>query len=215
MTSLLVDDGLIHQIRLYENKFWLARWDVFPFLVGYATMFSILFFDAESEFAFPCLIGIPILLSLHLIIFLFAQSSVLLRCFIGKSVTTDINRASYALVFAAKNAGKDKVVPMLKRNAEERIVSSVNVISKSFKTSDVAFQFQEVTYLYDASKQNFVRLNYPIEMSTKVALKWEGFESEETTIDALRRWGFNEFAIPMPHFLDLYMVLCIEIVFLD
>lgn len=198
-----IRDGLVEKIELYRNKYWLARLDVFPFLIGYIAMFFFIFSEAEGDIKYTSLVGIPALLTLHLIIFLFAQSSVKLRCLIGKDIVQDVNKATYALVSAAKNAGKDRIVSIEHRE-DQSVASSINVLSHDYQLSPVFFQFQEVTYQFN--KNSFERLDYPVETTTNNALKWVGFPSKEVTISAARRWGFNEFNIPLPHFLDLYMV---------
>lgn len=167
-------------------------------------MFFCIFSEMDISIKYGSMIGIPSLLSLHLIIFLFAQSSVKLRCFIGKSVVKDVNKATFALISGAKNAGKDRIVSVEHR-ADQTTVSEITVVSKSYEIVPVFFQFQEVTYQFNSSKNAFERLNYPIETNTSNALKWAGFSSKENTILAVKRWGFNEFNIPLPHFLDLYM----------
>lgn len=200
-----IQDGLVDKVELYRNKYWLARWDVFPFLAGYLTMFFFIFSEMEGDIKYVSLIGIPSLLSLHLIIFLFAQSSVKLRCLIGKDVVQDVNVATFAFVSAAKNAGKDRIV-IVEHRPEQSKSMHIAVLSKDYNVSPMFFQFQEVTYQYSLEKKKFERLDYPVETSTASALKWVGFPSKEVTITAAKRWGFNEFNIPLPHFLDLYMV---------
>jgi cation-transporting ATPase 13A1 len=167
-------------------------------------MFSCIFAEVDSHLKYAALVGIPSLLSLHLIIFLFAQSSVKLRCFIGKSPVKDVSKATFALVKAAKNAGKDRIVNVEHR-VDQESVSEIAVVGNKYLISPIFFQFQEVTYQFQAAKNSFGRIDYPVETNTANALKWAGFPSKEFTISAVKRWGFNEFNIPLPHFLDLYM----------
>jgi cation-transporting ATPase 13A1 len=199
-----IDDGVVDKVELYHNRHWLGRWDVFPFLLGYACMFFCIFAEVDSQLKYSSLVGIPSLLSLHLIIFLFAQSSVKLRCFIGKSLVKDVSKATFALVKATKNAGKDRIV-----NVEHRVdhasVSEITVVANKYQISPIFFQFQEVTYQFNAVTNSFGRIDYPVKTNTADTLKWVGFPSKEFTISAAKRWGFNEFNIPLPHFLDLYM----------
>jgi hypothetical protein len=198
-----IRDGLVDSVELYCNKLWLTRWDVLPFLVGYVGMFYCVFMELEGDAKYGSLVGIPALLSLQLVMFLFAQSSVKVRCFIGKDVVKDVRKASYAYIRAAKNAGKDRIVSVEHRPEQE---TTISVMTDNFNLYPIFFQFQEVTYQFNEKKSAFERLDYPVEMNTANALKWAGFPSKDITINAARRWGFNEFNIPLPHFLDLYMV---------
>jgi hypothetical protein len=205
-----IQDGLIDRVELYTDKTWFLRLDVLPFAVSYAFFFSILTEESLFHMKYWALVGIPVVLSIHLLLFLTAQSSVKFRCLIGKSKTLDIEKAKFVLVFAAKNAGKDKIVEMQHLNEtiqqQQLQAGSITVFDQTFTNSSHSFSFQEVSYLYNSQHETFIRLDYPVELSTSLAMKWQGFGKPEITMNALRRWGLNEFSIPLPHFLDLYMV---------
>lgn len=206
-----IKDGLIQRIELYARCSWIVRWDVAPFLLSYAGLFAGAIVDyMDAKFSF--FVAIPVVLCIHLLLFLVAQSSVQLRCWIGKSKVKDFSTADFVLVYAAKNAGKDKIVPM-EHNISKASSSSGNsgasfhALANSYSLADHTFQYQEVTYYYDNDRKSFVRLDYPVENDVKTILTWTGYGGNDHIISALRRWGPNEFNIPMPHFLDLYMVI--------
>jgi hypothetical protein len=205
-----ISDGLIDQITLYRPLFWLFRWDVLPFLVIYAL--STYLIVQESEWKFPALILFPVGLCLQLFVFLLAQSSVAFRCFIGKKQVTDIDTAVDVHVRAAKNAGKDRLVNLFRMRGGSQVSNpgSVDVLGQSFALTNEMFIFQEVMYCFSRDKGCFSRINYPVSFrDNNFLLKWKGYEHEESVFSAFRRWGINEFNIPMPHFLDLYMVNCV------
>jgi cation-transporting ATPase 13A1 len=204
-TVTTIQDGLIDHITLYRPVAWFQRLDVFPFLIVYLLSIFVITTDYEN-LKFPFLIVFPIGLSLHLLLFLFAQSSVDFRCILGKKKVKDITQAVYVHVHAAKNAGKDRMVPLMFLPPVKGATTSVNLFGEEYGISPVIFSFQEVTYCYNIPKATFFRLNYPVKsVDGEKFVKWQGHTTQENVIAAYRRWGINEFNIPMPHFLDLYM----------
>jgi hypothetical protein len=208
-----INDGLIDRVTLYKPLYWLFRIDVFPFLTLY--LICSLFIIQNGPLKFPALICFPVVLTCHLFVFLFAQSSVSFRCFIGKKETTDIESTVYIHVHAAKNVGKDRLVPLLRirlpqqgKDGQLSMTSndSIKVLGDDYGLTSEVFSFQEVKYCYNSANKSFYRIDYPIEIKDNTFLKWEGYTSNEIIMKSFQRWGINEFNIPMPHFLDLYMV---------
>jgi hypothetical protein len=199
-----IDDGLIDSIILYKETAWYRRLDVFPFVLMYGNALAFILSD-QTLLKIGGLVLFPIALSIHLLFFLGAQSSVNFRCLIGKQKVTAIADASYVMVKAAKNAGKDRIVKLI-IDEEIKTDSDVDVLTKSYKLSKVTFSFQEVTYSYNSEQKKFQRLNYPIDVSVQECLAWRGHQTQDAFYAAIKRWGINEFNIPMPHFLDLYSV---------
>lgn len=148
MVTVTVEDGLIDKVTLYREATWFLRLDVWPFLIVYAAGLAASMNEAHV-IKLAGLIAVPIGLGLHLLLFLFAQSSVHFRCWIGKSSAKDLSEASWVHVQAAKNAGKDRLVPVL-RGRKISPDTKVSVLSNDFPLSNEFFQYQEVTYYYDA-----------------------------------------------------------------
>ena len=199
-----IEDGLIDHVTLYQPRVWFLRWDVFPFLIVYVA--SSIFITQDGPLKLAALVIFPIGLALHLLLFLLAQSSVAFRCFIGKRKVYDIQSTVDIHVHAAKNAGKDRLVNLLHMRGEVNHPGVINVLGENFPLTTQIFIFQEVVYCFDQEKKSFSRLNYPVVFKDNNFMKWKGHESEEAMVRAFRRWGINEFNIPLPHFLDLYMV---------
>lgn len=211
----IIQDGLIESITLYKPKLWFLRLDVLPFILTY--VIASYFILQDGELKFPALIAFPIGLTAQLFVFLLAQSSVAFRCFIGKTRVTDIKEAVDIHVRAAKNAGKDRLVNLLKMNnssvplvgnttTSKNAASGVKVLGVDYSLTNEIFFFQEVMYCYQTEEKTFKRLDYPTTFTTAESfLKWQGYDSNDNILKAYQRWGINEFNIPMPHFLDLYM----------
>ena len=77
-------------------------------------------------------------------------------------------------------------------------------------------EFQKVKYdllLESGSKLTLQRVKYPTAAKVESFLKWTGMgiqsvksKEVDTVKAALNQWGLNEYDIPIPQFLDLYLV---------
>lgn len=202
--SVAVKDGLIDEVTLHRETFWLLRWDVWPFLIIYGLGLVAALSDAH-DIKVAGLVAVPLGLTVHLVIFLFAQSSNAVRAFIGKTRVSKLADATWVQVKAAPNAGRDRLVPVL-RVWQLPPNARVTIMQQDYPLSSAFFQYQEVTYYYDGEKDSYVRLSYPTDFSPAALHRWTGHQEPTTIALGLRRWGLNEFHIPVPHFLDLYMV---------
>lgn len=204
MSTRIIADGLIEKVTLYSSSHWLFRRDVIPFLVYYAVFFGLALSSNMSQ-KYYGLIALPIGLTAHLLLFLLSQWSVNVKCMLGNGKTTDYKAANVLHISAATNAGKDKLL-RLDRNTRDMKSTKVSILGKTYQLYTDSFQFQKVTYNYDAAANTFVRLDYPTVGSIRGYLDWLGHQSMEDIIVSLHKWGRNEFDIPIPNFLDLYVV---------
>jgi hypothetical protein len=83
---------------------------------------------------------------------------------------------------------------------------NVNIAGNNFNNFEISFEFQKVVYGFDASVNNFVRISYPDKGKAKDFLKYEGHNKAKRVSACQEIWGLNVFDIPVPLFLDLYMV---------
>lgn len=201
--STVVNDGLIDSVTLFRETVWFLRWDVWPFVVAYSFGLICALSDVR-ETKILGLVVVPIALMTHLLMFLVAQSSVAFRSFLGKSKVDSISNATWVHVVAAKHAGKDMLVPVL-RGLPLPPNPKVKVLGVDYPLKTEFFQYQEVSYYFDEATKTFDRLTYPADFTPAILHSWHGHSDELSTNLALRRWGLNEFHIPIPHFLDLYM----------
>lgn len=204
MSTKIVGDGLIEQAILYQPVFWLFRLDVLPFLLSYGLFFACAL-SKNLSVTYTGLIALPILFALHLFLFLMAQWSVKVRCVLGYKVVNDIKAAQVVRVMAAQNAGADRL-SRLAANPYFSETVSVNILGRSYSITKERLEFQKVTYNFDADRNNFVRLEYPTSVPMKTVLDWRGHTSTQSVGLSLMRWGTNEYDIPIPNFLDLYLV---------
>ena len=199
------------------------RLDVWPFMIGYLTLFHILYHadiysidyakELANEIEDPsvklklALFGIPVLLSLQVLIFLVSQWSMGVKCSLGYISVKTIPEATMVHVVAAKNAGKDRIVPvmMIRLDPKQPKSMEVSIAKRKYHCYIKFFEFQKVKYEYDPKeKNNFVRSESPTTGKVQDFLTYAGVE-EQNRLLCMQKWGINEFDIPIPPFLDLYM----------
>jgi cation-transporting ATPase 13A1 len=201
MSGKFVSDGLIERVNLYKSHHWLFRWDVFPFAFSYSILFAAALSSNES-IRLIALIAIPFVLAAHLVLFLLSQWSIKLKCKLGNKEVSDISEAEYVHVKAALNAGNDRIVKLRREAAQ----GEVRIAGTSHRLPREFFVFQKLTYSYDPDRNTFQRLEYPTTSSLMNILRSTGHKSQQDFVTSIRKWGLNEFDIPIPSFLDLYMV---------
>ncbi len=242
--NTIIKDGLIDEIILYENKAPLMRLDVFPFVILYSVATLLILAptivpDNNGEqlaaLKLSGLILFPIVLVAHLLVFLYAQSSLTFRCLLGKHRIEDFMDVSYDTtiyihVVTNKTVGSDRIVKLQRNqpliNASAAAHSAVTpstsasvpaksksignmekkILDQQYALNAFTFTFQEVTYYYHVGRNTFCRMDYPTHIPVKTCLTWEGHSNNSSVVFAFQRWGLNDFNIPIPHFLDLYMV---------
>lgn len=203
MSTKVVADGLIQQAVLYKPVFWLFRLDVLPFVITYSIFFALCFSTGPTQYI--GLVALPILFSVHLFLFLLAQWSVKVRCRLGYSTVSDVSKADTVHVVAAHNAGMDRLVKLLS-NSYFAEAKKVRIMEKDFAITRERLDFQKVVYNFDKDRNSFVRLDYPTSAPVKQFLEWRGHATPQDVGMSLMRWGANEYDIPIPNFLDLYLV---------
>ena len=179
MSVKQVDDGLIDSVHLLVPKFWLLRWDVGPFVVGHAVLFYFLYhadiyhqhfhtqqnlyLQSFDSLELQCaLVGIPLLLTLQMVIFLISQWNTHLRVSLGHDRVTHIDQATSVHIVASNNVGNDKIVdmhmiPTIHYSKDDKLT----VGGKVYHLRQKFFEFQKMRYEYVDDKGTFMRLEYP------------------------------------------------------
>lgn len=202
MSTKPIGDGVIDKVTLYKPITWLLRYDVAPFFVAYTILFSACSQDLFG-FRLLCLITLPLVLSLHLTLFLLSQWSIELKCKLGNRIVDDISKAEIVLITAAKNVGKNKIETLRRANTKN---VGVKIADIDYSLHNITFEFQKVLYGYNPDKNTFVRLVYPTIGPVKSFLTCTGHKTINNVETGYNKWGLNVFEIPIPLFLDLYMV---------
>lgn len=204
MPSVIINDGLVQSVTFYVSRHWLLRLDVLPFAITYAIFFALVA-SKISSFSLTGYIGLPVAFGCHLLLFLLSQWSHKIRCHVGSIQTTRCEKATHVHVIPCKNAGNDKVVDL--NRFEPNATATASLLGEDFSIPTVSFQFQKVDYNYvKEGSGTFERTQYPTAGSLGMFLSWPGLPDSPTADTALRKWGRNEFDIPLPNFLDMYLV---------
>ena len=151
------------------------------------------------------LIALPIVLVAHLALFLFAQISPSIKCSLGNRIINDIAEATSVLVYAQTNAGKDRVCD-LNHDFADSESEDFSVAGVTFSHVSAYFEFQNVKYEFDDEKNTFSQVIYPTTSTVGSFCSHSGYRTSKMIEAALHKWGRNEFDIPMPEFVDLYLV---------
>ncbi len=215
MSSLLIKDNNIDSVTLCKSIPWFLRYDVLPFAIFYGLSFYGADQKDDELYKHYSNIAIPIILTIHLILFLLSQTSVGLKCRIGNVKVKDINDASMVYVKAAKNAGKDRIINLYHdpniNDSNDVSSSSANgskydipICGTRFQIPSKFFEFQKIIYSWDSDKKIFKAIEYPTTGTIEELLKHKGHNNRESLL-AEQKWGLNEFDIPVPNFLDLYV----------
>lgn len=132
------------------------------------------------------------------------------------------------LVCAQTNAGKDRICEVFHEddsatatatasqtaadndddnNSKSRNTDdNLSVAGISFPYNTTYFLFQNVKYEFDCEKNTFVPVSYPTASTLSNFCSHTGHRTSQSVESALKKWGRNEFEIPMPEFVDLYLV---------
>jgi hypothetical protein len=137
--------------------------------------------------------------------FLFAQISPSIRCSLGNRLITNISEATSVLVYAQTNAGKDRVCELI-HDSHAGDSKDFSVAGVFFPPVTTYFEFQNVKYEFNDEKNTFMQVEYPTASTLGSFCSHTGHITRASVETALDKWGYNEFEIPMPEFVDLYLV---------
>lgn len=198
-----IGDDLIQDIFFFIPRGIFLRWDVLPFLVAYLLSFYCLL-AGPTHLKYFGFFFTPAVLVIQITLFLLAQFSTSFRVKLGNAQTGDISKAVLVLVKAAKNVGSDKIVPIVRLEENAAFNGEIKIAHNAFEIESVYFEFQNVKYGYNNKKVGFEKLKYPSKGKISDFLLSTG-HSEKEFIKSHLKWGYNEFDIPLPGFLDLYL----------
>jgi len=204
--SRLVEDGLVRSLRSLSALPFYLRLDVAPFAVVYCALFTAYELNVDPSVQTVILIALPVTLAIQLLLFLLAQGSVHVQQAIGYTQNPDIRRCSHVLVTAAKNVGEDRIVQLYQSVcSSDRLISEFQIGTIQFVHSCLFFEFQKVRYCFDDERNLFVRTDYLTRGAVSDFLKLCGHNNVRALELSMQKWGRNEFDIPIPAFLDLYV----------
>lgn len=203
------DDDLVAQVELYMPLPIFQRWDFFPFFIAYGIAFLSVF-SVNIAMRSIAFVSIPVILLVQIVIFLFAQWSASFRVKLGCSKTYDIGKATKVLVRAQEKSGSNKIVQLNRRkeNAQQPLLigSEISILERKYSVHEEFFEFQNIKYEFNRVNERFERIRYP-ESGAVQAFSQSSGHNSFSSLRCLEKWGLNEFDIPVPGFLDLYLVM--------
>jgi hypothetical protein len=200
--KFVIDDDLIKEVWICQSYHYLRRWDVLPFILFYLMLLTMAH-HSGNQYQSVCLVAIPLLLLAQILLFFASRWSVLVRFYVGYQRVNNIAAADHVIAFNAKSGG-GKIVRLFRRDSSD--LRDVAIAGKKFTYSCEFFEFDKVKYEYDGTKKTFVRLGFPTRVDVSRVIEASGHPSQNVVQFCISKWGFNFFDIPIPLFLDLYVV---------
>jgi hypothetical protein len=213
------NDDLVSSVALLRQRHWIKRLDTGPFLLLYgATLLFRIFIQDTKRQVVPLpspplpshqsqwhlLLVYSLILIAHGLLFLFAQFNLGLKSLIGYVQATGVADATNVLVYPAKNYGSPLVSQLSHSSPDE---GSLQLLGGQVSVPLASFEFQKICFHFSPDEGSFRRLAYPCSgISTKKLSSSVGYNSERSLSMAIQIWGRNEFNIPSPDFLEVYLV---------
>jgi hypothetical protein len=139
----------------------------------------------------------------HGLLFFFGQFSLELKCLIGYVPESAVSAATKVLIYPAKNVGSALIADL---SHSQCISGSITLLGSKTSVPLASFQYQKVVFHFDAAQDSFSRMLYPCTGTVLDYLSSTGHTSERNLSLAELVWGRNEFAIPSPDFLTVFLV---------
>lgn len=199
------DDPLVHHVRLMQPISWILRFDVLPFVIVYSLQYGLLYFadgiESAALYRSVAFASIPLCLVLHMSLFLMSQWSVHIKCLLGYKIVGHVDQAAYVHVVALETVGKDRIVELSRRPKQPQ---GISLLGQSIAIQQEHFEFQKVIYSVNMEKRIVDRLEYPTIANARQYLESPGYTTRQA-LSATLKWGLNEYDIPLPALLDLYV----------
>eukprot|EP00953_Heterococcus_sp_UTEX-ZZ885_P010281 6007-Heterococcus_DN1.PRE.2 len=118
--QMIIQDKVVLGCSLYTQRSKQSRLDVWPFALAYASLWlaAVAGEGVSSDKAGSklfLLIATPVVLLMHLLVFLGCQWSISCRCTVGYKQCNDIDSAELVRVYPAPNCGLEELVPLQRR----------------------------------------------------------------------------------------------------
>lgn len=195
--SRKIRNSLSMDVKYLRKRKVLRRLDVLPFIPLYAVGFLMLS-QPEERIRLLGFLCIPVVLVLHIVLFLVAQSSLKLKSLISFRKVEEIDQATHAFV---SMDGYSEIVDLVLRLEKY----SARIVGKVFQLSEISFEFRKLVFYYSLEKNSFVKVDYLTSFDSSELNLYSGYKSAVEVNSAQKIWGANEFDIPIPGFLDLFV----------
>lgn len=195
--KVLIQDKEIQYVELYRELPMYARLDCLPFLCLYFTCsYLVWYIHGSFDFDLWISLGIFPVAFLHVFIFLCTQWSVDVRFGLLFHKVSTFELATAVKVFPIASAAS-----MGKQHCALH------------QDENVWFEYQKIVFCAVKKKDQltFGRLDYPTAENVAFYCQSRGYVKKQDLLDAKKKWGQNEFDIPIPPFMQLFRyVRCVR-----
>jgi cation-transporting ATPase 13A1 len=226
MAGFSVDDKTVKDIALYRPLPLPLRLDVAPFFFFYCTAIYYALISAKEWHNTAGYVALPILLFFHGLSYLgnnwsplpsFALAhhhllapcppttgtfwSVDFHCWLAFTNVSTLEQATVVKVTPSKNCGKQQICELLQGSCDATDTPEL------FRTSGTWFLYQQAKFCLSEDERSagiFRVLGYPASLPLSSYLECKGHMQAQNQQLATKKWGKNEFEIPLPEFWDLF-----------
>jgi len=145
----------------------------------------------RGEVAFEHMLCCALPALLHVMLFLAAQWSVEVRCFVRFRLENEVERATHV-----------KVSPILPDDGQGR-VRKVLLVPVVREGSDISIVYQRKKLVFDHSAKRFQRLKFDVSLPLGTYMNATGLRDKDANTIA-RKYGLNDLDIPIPTFEELF-----------
>jgi len=182
----------------FKFEYYSARapyrcFDGLPFGTVYGAVVAVVvaLVSRHGEMAFEHFLCCALPAFLHVLLFLAAQWSVEVRCFVRFKRESEIERATHV-----------KVSPIL-LDGGQGCIRKVLLVPVTRKDLHVSITYQKRKFVFDSSSRQFERLRFDVSSSLDTYLASTGLSDEDVSVRA-NMYGPNVFDIPLPTFVELF-----------
>ncbi|DBA04361.1 TPA: hypothetical protein N0F65_002123 [Lagenidium giganteum] len=220
MLHVRVEDPELGSVALVQPLPVLLRLDVLPFFFFYATLTYLYCIRPDDDLVAS--VGGALVVFVHALAFLAGEWSVGVRCWmhytplrsVSAAPTSDKRKATaFAKVVPLRSTLPKQICPCLV--ADSAFQKGGKKLESGEAVPVVWFVYQNVSFcLYDdldvinsskdaATSVVFRRLDYPTRHSIETYVHAQGYTAQANVDLAHKKWGKNDFVIPIPGFAEL------------
>lgn len=201
-------DELVQSVSLHVPLHWMLSGSVLPFAVLFAVWFYLWTFVYGIDFAGDHHEAFMVALALIAV----GQILVALCCFWSVHIQTFLNcrrlPAKLPQAFAAA-AGAERIIakvcPTPNNGFAELVAVHATRICETDAADTYAFTFQKLQYVWNADKQQFAAVEFPVHRTYGHYAGARGHGSEADVQRAGRRYGNNSMEMVVPEFWKLFV----------
>ncbi|KAL0223329.1 hypothetical protein P9112_002719 [Eukaryota sp. TZLM1-RC] len=178
MVLLSPEPRTIKSIASLQRRSFFQRLDVLPFLLLYTVILPFLLINSTRILIY---ISYPVLVFLHILLFLFQQWSLRCKCFVSYK-PSPVTSSDSICVITLPHCGSSSISPLI------------------INSHGTFFEHHRSMYFYNTDKKQFYPLKYPDDLPLTAYVAHKGITSSEISSP----FPSNTYSFPIPSFLSLF-----------